>query len=161
MVSLLFSQRNQRVFPNRKVIIYAAINLIGAPDPFVHVSLKRGEKIYCESDAMVMIEQNLELKGKLQGGVVQSFTPICQWWIAISATHWSDSWRWLPIVVYADGDMQGVRCRWCVTHIVRWRVSVAATDTVDIQVKMQGFKRCTIWSNGCGFWSCIPVGMGR
>ncbi len=40
----------------------------GDVDPFLHVSLRQGEKIYCESDAMVMMESNLELRGKMQGG---------------------------------------------------------------------------------------------
>jgi uncharacterized protein (TIGR00266 family) len=44
----------------------------GEIDPFLHVSLKKGERIYCESDAMVMMEQGLDLKGKMQGGVMQS-----------------------------------------------------------------------------------------
>lgn len=47
--------------------------LIGEPEPFLHVSMRQGDKIYCESNAMVMMESNLDLKGKLQGGVVQSF----------------------------------------------------------------------------------------
>src|ERR1700741_3688808 len=41
----------------------------GDVDPFRHVSMKRGETIYCESDAMVMMESNLELKGKMRGGL--------------------------------------------------------------------------------------------
>jgi uncharacterized protein (TIGR00266 family) len=40
----------------------------GDVDPFLHISLRHGEKIYCESDAMVMMESNLELRGKMQGG---------------------------------------------------------------------------------------------
>jgi uncharacterized protein (TIGR00266 family) len=44
----------------------------GDVDPFLHVSLKKGEKIYCESDAMVMMEDTLDLKGKMQGGLVSS-----------------------------------------------------------------------------------------
>ena len=40
----------------------------GDVDPFLHVSLRRGEKIYCESDAMVMMETALELRGKMTGG---------------------------------------------------------------------------------------------
>lgn len=42
----------------------------GDVDPFLHVSLRRGEKIYCESDAMVMMEANLELRGKMSGGLL-------------------------------------------------------------------------------------------
>ena len=41
----------------------------GDIDPFLHVSLTRGESIYCESDSMVMMESNLDLKGKMQGGL--------------------------------------------------------------------------------------------
>lgn len=41
----------------------------GDIDPFLHVTLQRGEKIFCESDAMVMMESNLDLKGKIQGGL--------------------------------------------------------------------------------------------
>lgn len=43
--------------------------ITGDVDPFIHVALRKGEKIYCESDAMVMIEANLELKGKMTGGI--------------------------------------------------------------------------------------------
>jgi uncharacterized protein (TIGR00266 family) len=41
----------------------------GDVDPFLHVSLAQGEKIYCESDAMVMMEAALDLKGKITGGI--------------------------------------------------------------------------------------------
>jgi uncharacterized protein (TIGR00266 family) len=41
----------------------------GDVDPFLHVTLRHGEKIYCESNAMVMMESNLELKGKMGGGL--------------------------------------------------------------------------------------------
>ena len=44
----------------------------GDVDPFLHVSLRQGEKIYCESDAMVMMESTLDLKGKMTGGVMGS-----------------------------------------------------------------------------------------
>lgn len=42
----------------------------GDVDPFLHVSLRRGEKIHCESDAMVMMESTLELHGKIAGGLL-------------------------------------------------------------------------------------------
>jgi len=41
----------------------------GDVDPFLHVTLRRGETIYCESDAMVMMEATLDLKGKMKGGL--------------------------------------------------------------------------------------------
>jgi uncharacterized protein (TIGR00266 family) len=44
-------------------------SVTGDVDPFLHVSLAKGEKIYCESDAMVMMEASLDLKGKMTGGI--------------------------------------------------------------------------------------------
>ncbi|CAN7298215.1 MULTISPECIES: TIGR00266 family protein [Duganella] len=44
-------------------------SITGDIDPFLHVSLAHGEKIYCESDAMVMMEAALDLKGKVTGGI--------------------------------------------------------------------------------------------
>jgi uncharacterized protein (TIGR00266 family) len=41
----------------------------GDEDPFLHVTLRHGEKIYCEANAMVMMESSLELKGKMNGGL--------------------------------------------------------------------------------------------
>ncbi|PHV08179.1 TIGR00266 family protein [Janthinobacterium sp. BJB412] len=47
-------------------------SVTGDVDPFLHVSLKQGEKIYCESDAMVMMEASLDLKGKVTGGIASA-----------------------------------------------------------------------------------------
>lgn len=41
----------------------------GDVDPFLHVTLKKGDRIYCESDAMVMMEAALDLKGSMNGGI--------------------------------------------------------------------------------------------
>jgi len=41
----------------------------GDVDPFLHVSLRKGDQIYCESDAMVMMEATLDLKGSMNGGI--------------------------------------------------------------------------------------------
>ena len=43
----------------------AQFTLTEGADPFLHVSLTQGEKIYCESNAMVMMEDTLDLKGKM------------------------------------------------------------------------------------------------
>lgn len=44
----------------------------GDVDPFLHVSLAKGETIFCESDAMVMMEDALDLTGSMQGGLVRA-----------------------------------------------------------------------------------------
>lgn len=41
----------------------------GEVDPFLHVSLRRGERIFCESGAMVMMEAPLQVKGQMRGGI--------------------------------------------------------------------------------------------
>ncbi|MFW6258714.1 MAG: TIGR00266 family protein [Halochromatium sp.] len=35
----------------------------------MHVSLRKGEKIFCESDAMVMMEAPLQVRGQMRGGL--------------------------------------------------------------------------------------------
>ena len=47
----------------------AQFTVTGDIDPFLHISLLRNETIYCESNAMVMMESTLELKGKMTGGL--------------------------------------------------------------------------------------------
>lgn len=47
----------------------AQFTVTGDVDPFLHISLQSGEKIYCESNAMVMMEAALDLKGKMTGGL--------------------------------------------------------------------------------------------
>jgi uncharacterized protein (TIGR00266 family) len=44
----------------------------GDIDPFLHVSLRKGETIFCESDAMVMMEDALDLSSSVQGGILQA-----------------------------------------------------------------------------------------
>jgi uncharacterized protein (TIGR00266 family) len=44
----------------------------GEVDPFLHVTLEAGEKIFCETNAMVMMEDTLRIKGQMQGGLGQA-----------------------------------------------------------------------------------------
>ncbi len=39
-------------------------------DPFLHVSLQKGESLYAESDSMVMMDGTLDLSGAMQGGIL-------------------------------------------------------------------------------------------
>lgn len=47
----------------------ATFTITSDVDPFLHVSLRKGERIYCESNAMVMMEDALDLTGKMTGGL--------------------------------------------------------------------------------------------
>ncbi len=52
----------------------AEYEVVGNIDPFLLVRLQPGEKIYCESNAMVTMDGTLELKGEMQGGLLRSLT---------------------------------------------------------------------------------------
>jgi len=41
-------------------------------DPFLHISLNKGEIIYAESNAMVMMDATLDLEASMQGGFLSS-----------------------------------------------------------------------------------------
>ncbi|MGP1605243.1 MAG: TIGR00266 family protein [Moraxella sp.] len=47
-------------------------SLVGGIEPFLHCHLRQGESIFCEANAMVMMEDNLDLQGTLQGGIMQA-----------------------------------------------------------------------------------------
>ena len=49
-------------------------SVTGENDPFLHVNLQKGEKIYCESGAMVCMDATLDLKGKMRGGFFSALT---------------------------------------------------------------------------------------
>lgn len=42
------------------------------PDPFLEVNLNKGQKIFCESDAMVYMSSNLDLTGRTNGGFMRA-----------------------------------------------------------------------------------------
>lgn len=48
----------------------AEFSIVGNVDPFLHVSLRKGESIYAERGAMVSMDTTLELKGEARGGVL-------------------------------------------------------------------------------------------
>lgn len=50
----------------------ATFSLLGGIEPFLHCSLRQGESIFCEANAMVMMESNLDLTGTLNGGIMQA-----------------------------------------------------------------------------------------
>ncbi len=136
-------------------------SLVGSPDPFLHVSMKRGDKIYCESNGMVMMEQALELKGKLQGGVVQSFlrrfaNDESLFQQHIEAVH-GDGDCLLSSTL--DGDMQILDVG-NVQYTLSDGAFVAATSTVEIKVKMQGLGGALFGQTG-GFLVMHTSGQGQ
>lgn len=135
--------------------------LIGEPEPFLHVSMKQGDKIYCESNAMVMMESNLELKGKLQGGVVQSFlrrfaNDESLFQQQIEAVRGDgDCLLSTPL----DGGMQILDIGAC-QYVLNDGAFVAATQGVEINVKTQGLGGAFLGQTG-GFFVMCTQGQGQ
>ena len=139
----------------------ATFSLVGTPDPFLHVSMRRGDKIYCESNAMVMMEDTLELKGKLQGGLLASLArrfanDESLFQQHIEATRGDGDCLLAPTL---DGDMQilDVGSR---QYTLSDGAFVAAHSSVDIRVKMQ-YLGTALFGNTGGFLVMHTSGQGQ
>jgi uncharacterized protein (TIGR00266 family) len=136
-------------------------SILGDDNPFLHVAMQRGDKIYCESDAMVMMEANLELKGRMVGGVgrallrqfVQGENFFQQ---HIEAVRGEGDCLLAPAL---PGAMQileiGER-----QYILADGAFVAATDGVEIDAKMQSIGNALFGGAG-GFVLMHTKGKGQ
>ncbi|MDM1764345.1 MULTISPECIES: TIGR00266 family protein [unclassified Acinetobacter] len=140
----------------------ATFTLVGSPEPFLHVSMKRGESIYCESDAMVMVEQNLEVTGKLRGGVFQAFmrkftSGESLFQQQIKASNGDGECLLSPNL---DGDMQildvGQR-----QYILSDGAFVAATERTNIKAKVQSNIGGALFGGTGGFVVMETGGQGQ
>lgn len=137
-------------------------SIVGQGDPFLHVSLKRGEKIYCESDAMVSMEPTLELTGKMQGGLLSAlarkmvneesfFTQF------VEAVHGDGDILLSPEI---PGDIQILDCTGQQQYLLNDSVFVAADTKVDLKVKRQGIGQALFGGSG-GFFVTQTSGEGQ
>ncbi|MDO9179477.1 MAG: TIGR00266 family protein [Agitococcus sp.] len=133
----------------------------GDVDPFLHIALARGEKIYCESDAMVMMEANLDLKGKMKGGlgsaIMRKFANGESFFQQeIEATRGEGDCLLSPTL---PGAMQvlevGAR-----QYMLSDGAFVAATSSVDLKVRTQGLGNAMFAQTG-GFFITESGGSGK
>jgi uncharacterized protein (TIGR00266 family) len=133
----------------------------GDVDPFLHVSMKRGETIYCESDAMVMMESALDLKGKMKGGLgsalMRTFANGESFFQQhIEAARGDGDCLLSPVL---PGAMQVVD-----TGARQYMISdgafVAATSGVDLKVRTQSLGNALFAQNG-GFFITETAGSGQ
>ncbi|MES2125963.1 MAG: TIGR00266 family protein [Pseudomonadota bacterium] len=133
----------------------------GDVDPFLHVSMKRGETIYCESDAMVMMESALELKGKMRGGLgsalMRTFANGESFFQQhIEAARGDGDCLLSPVL---PGAMQVVD-----TGARQYMISdgafVAATAGVELKVRTQSLGNALFAQNG-GFFVTETTGSGQ
>lgn len=140
----------------------AQFNLVGSPEPFLHVSMRRGDKIYCESNAMVMMEAPLELKGRLQGGLMQSLLRRFANDESLFQQHIEavrgDGDCLLSAAL--DGDMQILDVG-ATQYILSDGAFVAAHDSVEVKARLNSSLGGTFFGNTGGFLVMETSGQGQ
>ncbi|WP_438013126.1 TIGR00266 family protein [Psychrobacter raelei] len=140
----------------------ATFSLIGTIEPFLHCNLKPGDSIYCEANAMVMMENNLELKGKLQGGLMQSLmrrfaNDESLFQQEIAATNGEGDCLLAPTL---DGDMQildvGPQ-----QYTLSDGAFVAATREVEVKANIQRNLGGAVFGDTGGFVVMQTQGQGQ
>ena len=120
------------------------------------------KQAYCESDAMVSMETTLELKGKMQGGILSSiarkmvnnesfFTQF------IEATSGDGDTLLSPEL---PGDLQILECTANHQYILNDGSFLAAESTVELNVKTQKIGQAFFGGTG-GFFVTQTAGIGK
>ncbi len=139
----------------------AQFTLTSDNDPFLHVSLRRGESITCESNSMVMMEANLELAGEMNGGflnaMVRSFANDESFFQQrITASHGDGDCLLAPVM---PGGMEILE-----VGEVQYKLSdgafVASTDGVDMELQRQSLGTALFGGTG-GFVIAQTRGRGQ
>lgn len=139
----------------------AQFTVTGDVDPFLHVSLQRGEKIYCESNAMVMMESTLELKGKMTGGLgsalMRRFANGESFFQQhIEALRGDGDCLLSPVL---PGAIQVVDVG-ATNYMITDGAFVAAESGVNLNVRTQGLGTAVFGQTG-GFFICEASGNGK
>lgn len=137
-------------------------NIVGAGDPFLHVTLNRGEKVICESDAMVMMESNLELKGKMQGGFLQALgRKIANgesfFQQSIEAVHGAGETLLAPNL---PGDILLLTCGPNQQYRINDGAFLASSEGIKVEMKSQGIGQALFGGTG-GFFIGETSGQGQ
>jgi uncharacterized protein (TIGR00266 family) len=134
----------------------------GDVDPFLHVAMRHGETIYCESDAMVMMESTLDLKGKMRGGLgsalMRTFANGESFFQQhIEAARGDGDCLLSPTL---PGAMQIVDCGAGSQYIISDGAFVAATSGVELKVRTQSLGNALFAGSG-GFFVTETGGSGQ
>ncbi len=139
----------------------SVFSVTGDVDPFLHVHLQRGEKIYCEANAMVMMEKPLVLKGKMAGGLGQA--------LMRRLANGESFFQQHIEAVGGDGDcllspaLPGaidVLDVGATAYKITDGAFVAADSTVELTVRSQGLGSALFGQTG-GFFICEATGLGK
>lgn len=137
-------------------------SLIGENEPFLHCQLRRGEAIFCEANAMVMMEDNLDLKGTLQGGIMQALmrrfaNDESLFQQQIEAVRGDGDCLLSPTL---DGDMMILDVG-AVQYTLSDGVFVAGTRGMDLKAKIQRNLGGAIFGDTGGFMVMQTQGTGQ
>ena len=133
----------------------------GDVDPFLHVALKQGDKIYCESDAMVMMEATLDLKGRMNGGIgsaiMRRFANGESFFQQhIEATRGDGDCLLSPVLPGALEIVDVGKCQ----YLLNDGAFVAATSGTEMKVRMQNIGN-TLFAQSGGFFVMEATGRGQ
>lgn len=136
-------------------------NIVGAGDPFLHVTLNKGERLICESDAMVMMENNLELKGEMRGGFLQALGRRIAngesfFQQSIEGVHGSGETLLSPNL---PGDILLLKCGPNKQYKLNDGAFLASSDGVKVEMKSQGIGQALFGGTG-GFFIGETSGQG-
>ena len=139
----------------------AIFTITGDVDPFLHVSLRKGEKIYCESDAMVMMEDALDLTGKMTGGLgsalMRRFANGESFFQQhIEATRGAGDCLLSPVL---PGTIQILEVG-ATQYLLSDGAFVAADSGVDLKVRTQSLGNALFAQSG-GFFVMEATGQGK
>lgn len=137
-------------------------NIIGQGDPFLHVKLQQGERIYCQSDAMVTMDSTLELQGKMQGGLMSSL-----------ARKFANGGSFFDEYIEATGgygetllapelpgDIQILDCTHNQQYLLNDGAFLAAPDSIQMNVRTQNIGQAMFGGTG-GFFVTQTSGIGQ
>lgn len=141
----------------------AEFNVTPGSEPFLLVKLNKGEGVFCESDAMVMMEPGLELSGNLRGGVFQSLmrtftTGESLFQQSITAKHAAGECLLAPQM---SGDIAilnvGPNQNYCISD----GAFVAAENGVEVKAMAQTNLGSAIFGQNGGFVIMKAAGVGK
>lgn len=137
------------------------LDVVGERDPLLKVSLNRGERIFCESDAMVSMEGNLDLTARMQGGLLRS--------IARRFVNDESIFQQEIVAVRGRGDTLlapsfpgDIRVLEVghAQYFLNDGAYLAATDGIDLKIKTQGVGNALFGGTG-GFFILQSSGVGQ
>lgn len=135
--------------------------VVGNVDPFLLVSLQKGETIYAESNAMVTMDATLELKGKARGGLLSSlarrFASGESFFQQSIEANFGDGQILLSPELPGDIEILDVGMN---QYRMNDGAFLAATDGVEIRMKSQGIGQAVFGGTG-GFFIMETAGQGK